>query len=100
MRKCDYLIVECGNTFKFHFVELKGEAISDACEQIFKTIEFIKRNLRNTGVVLNDQNMFVHIVCKLGTKANQRKEEIAEDFREKYLISPKFYTQDSARIKV
>lgn len=35
----------------------------------------------------------VHIVCNLSTKANQKKEDIVEDFINKYSITPKFYTK-------
>ena len=82
-QKCDYIIVEC-NSGIFHFIELKGNAIGTASAQIFNTISWVITQFNSVGRVFNKNQIQIHIVCNLSTKANQKKDEIIEDFIKQY----------------
>lgn len=97
-QRCDFIIVDC-NSGVFHFIELKGNDIGKASKQIVNTITIIKNKFKQAKIELATNRIAIHIVCNLSTKANQKKDDIVEEFIKKYSITPKFYTKAEVRLQ-
>lgn len=79
-KKCDFLFYH-GKIEDYHFVELKGQDISQAVEQIKATVLFVKEKLAEKTVKLPKKAIYGYIVSSsLPKEANQKYRKLKEIF--------------------
>lgn len=79
-KKCDFLFYH-GKIADYHFVELKGQDIAQAVEQIKVTVTFVRNKLAEKEVKLTKKAIYGYIVSSsLPKEANQKFRKLKEQF--------------------